>query len=1231
MAEIILTEVQQKFYQAIRSFGLFNDNFYNKANPDVEEAKIDPLAHYIVVGEKEGRFPNPLFDPRWYYEQVKAMPLGMNLLVHYATVGDKQGLQPYVGFDPLHVREQLPNRPESTLRLHQLAKEFGRWLSPNRFFDYSYYLGSNPDLSGLDIDPYIHFVQYGADENRIPCREFSWNYMRERFNLRGSNSTVYRRLMLNWRSLEWENVSGDSSVKILQDQVRINHAKSENYQGLTPPKSPWLRRKIDIFAFYLPQFHRIAENEEWWGAGFTEWHNVVRGVPRFDGHWQPRVPGALGFYDLSQPGVMEAQANLARQSGITGFAFYYYNFGNKRLLERPLNYYLENPSVDIQHFLIWANETWSRRWDGSESEILIDQTYPSTMPAELAADFARHFEDARYRRIDGRPLLVIYRAAMLPSGFVDKLRAACRKAGHNPLIYMAQTFEDQDPGIYGLDGAMEFPPHKHSAQLPTISPGRVFADNSSLKIYDYKDFLKFSAAEGAEDYPVIRSCFPSWDNDGRKQGASSVVHGSSPALFGTWLRQIIESTEAAIEVGAPNIACVNAWNEWGEGAYLEPDRRMGYAYLNAVKDVMHPAWRGSYNKILLVGHDAFVGGAQRLLLSICKSMQASGIDARVLLLRADPGYDGLLEAYREAGRVYVVDQTNSIEAILSDLNAEGFTKALVNTSAAAAGLVALQEGKFNSVVLVHELDKMFEQCGGSAAINGALRSITSLVAPTEQISRMLAKKTKIEPSRIQIAAQGQYKAVSVTPRRAAVARLREKLGNNDAKRFVCNVGYADTRKGADLFVKACEILAKERGFDDVAFIWQGDWDPALRDKLAARIARLETAGRLLLLPNNEDVSDTLSSADVFALTSREDPLPSVGLEAWSCGVPVVAFAGAGGISELIEREPILGKLAARVDATALVEQLSATLTTQERADQVARRKAWVAAHHNWDSYVQALKRLVYQTRDVEVAILGYNHGKYVNQRVSSLLEQPYPIKKIRYYDAGSAAPQVGKIMEACKKLGNVEVVQCEPNGGRLYQTWLEIAKSGDSEFLHIAEGDDFVDPGFVEKLAFVLQQDSNMAAAFCAVRWVSDSGKVINDSLDAFVRDAIGPHALVDGLIKPGSDAAEALLIKNPILSMSSVIWRREALLSCIERAAAKMAKVKFAYDWVLYNEILNNGHTIGYWDEVLCNHRQHSASMSSKDDMSKHSREMKAFFELYPTSSAKVARERENYLGSIK
>ena len=344
---------------------------------------------------------------------------------------------------------------------------------------------------------------------------------------------------------------------------------------------------VRLIAFYLPQFHPIPENDRWWGPGFTDWQNVVKSTPLFEGHYQPHLPGALGFYDLRLDEIRRRQVEMARAHGVYGFCYYYYWFNGRRILETPLNRYIADPNIDFPFCICWANENWSRRWDGGNREVLLVQEHDTESDMQFIREVIPLLKDPRYIRVDGMPLLVLYRADLLkvPAATAAGWREECEKAGL-PGVHLcaAQTFDITDPRPYGFDSACEFPPHKHAV-------GHIAQDQRGLPedfkgwVCDYEMVARCSVTAPPPDYPLYRGLFPSWDNSARKRSQALIFHNSDPSRYEYWLRGLISYTRQNL-VGDQRIIFINAWNEWAEGAHLEPDLRYGSAYLDATKRAM---------------------------------------------------------------------------------------------------------------------------------------------------------------------------------------------------------------------------------------------------------------------------------------------------------------------------------------------------------------------------------------------------------------------------------------------------------------------------------------------------------------------------------------------------------------------------------------------------------------------------------------------------------------------
>lgn len=346
-------------------------------------------------------------------------------------------------------------------------------------------------------------------------------------------------------------------------------------------------KSVKLIAFHLTQFHPIPENDAWWGKGFTEWTNVLRGRPLYPGHRQPQLPGELGYYDLREEGVRAAQGALARRFGIDGFCYYYYWFGGKRLLEQPVEAMLAGGSPQTPFCLCWANENWTRRWDGKNDEILIAQHHSPEDDIAMIGDLIRHFRDPRYLRVDGKPVLIVYRTDLLPDSraTVRRWRDECRRAGIGEIhLCVVRRFDMPVHGTSGFDAMVDFPPHGHiAAELARAIRG--IDPDFGGRIFDYRDMVR----DALYRYPLSRGrlpnypgVMPSWDNTARKGTRAHIFHGATPLRYRAWLAEAMRAASDDAALAEP-IVFINAWNEWAEGCHLEPDQEYGMAWLEATR------------------------------------------------------------------------------------------------------------------------------------------------------------------------------------------------------------------------------------------------------------------------------------------------------------------------------------------------------------------------------------------------------------------------------------------------------------------------------------------------------------------------------------------------------------------------------------------------------------------------------------------------------------------------
>lgn len=358
-------------------------------------------------------------------------------------------------------------------------------------------------------------------------------------------------------------------------------------------------QKIKPIAIYLPQFHPFPENDEWWGKGFTEWTNVTKAQPRFKGHYQPHLPADLGFYDLRLEEARLAQEEMAKAYGIHGFCYYHYWFNGKRLMQEPLDRKMKNPKEDFPFMLCWANENWTRTWDGLDKEVLIKQEYGFDDDLTHIQYLISYFKDERYIKVNGKPVFIVYRPNLFPD--IQKTISIWRKAVRDegfPDLYIGYALNRENhfkPDTLSFDFAFEFQPN--SINFPATIP---YPNTTKDKIYkkikstfgikseeekcyvDYEAYVKNQIQKKFQEnvYPGIT---PMWDNSARRKENNFILHDSNPEIFKKWLIHIKE--KYSWNEASENFLFINAWNEWAEGNHLEPCQRWGTEYLKAVNEV----------------------------------------------------------------------------------------------------------------------------------------------------------------------------------------------------------------------------------------------------------------------------------------------------------------------------------------------------------------------------------------------------------------------------------------------------------------------------------------------------------------------------------------------------------------------------------------------------------------------------------------------------------------------
>ena len=383
-----------------------------------------------------------------------------------------------------------------------------------------------------------------------------------------------------------------SVLALLSAAAREGGLEVRSAAASPAPAAAAAERSLKAVAFYLPQFHPIPENDKWWGKGFTEWSNVVRGRPLFRHHYQPRLPADLGYYDLRLEETQVRQAELASQFGIHGFCFYYYWFNGKKLLNQPIEQFAKSSRIDTGFCVCWANENWSRNWDGQNRHVLMQQDYSLESNIAFIHEMIPMMKDPRWIRHCGKPVLLVYRISIIPNWLETARiwREECRKAGLGEIHLCAVRFGLESlagqPQDHGLDSYVLFPPHE-GARVDLRAQVHDLHKDFGGEIFDYGAVVDGDIEKYAEgyDWPVHRGAMLGWDNMARRLTDARVFHGATPHGFRRWIKGILDQ-ESRHNSGPETLMFINAWNEWAEGTYLEPDQRWGATNLAAFRSAV---------------------------------------------------------------------------------------------------------------------------------------------------------------------------------------------------------------------------------------------------------------------------------------------------------------------------------------------------------------------------------------------------------------------------------------------------------------------------------------------------------------------------------------------------------------------------------------------------------------------------------------------------------------------
>jgi len=721
---------------------------------------------------------------------------------------------------------------------------------------------------------------------------------------------------------------------------------------------------------------------------------------------------------------------------------------------------------------------------------------------------------------------------------------------------------------------------------------------------------------------LIKTVVPHWDNDARREGRGFTMHGSTPDLYEKWLQGSIRYAQKNPFKKEP-LVFINAWNEWAEGAYLEPDIHYGHAYLNATRRAVHGLTSArDRQSLLLVGHDAYKHGAQMLLLSMAKIYTRQfGMDVTILLKGTGP----LVPDYSDVCTTVVLDQ-------LGETNLEGWARhqgfdiAIFNTSVTGDLVPALKRAGTKVTMLIHELPNLIESYDLAPNMQIVAEQCEFAIFPSAIVQDGFNHYTSNATVGQKIQPQGIYMPIKYS--HEARNEIRSELSIPTDAKVVLNVGFADLRKGFDIFLQIARQMIAER--PDVHFIWAGaieqEMERWVQSDLDAALAK-----RIHLIGFTNKMADYYSASDCLFLSSREDPYPSVVLEAMCVGAPVVLFQNATGFDSLISK---YGQVVDRNDTTQINRSLVHCLYNDSRAEKLARAE-YVDKECRFDDYCFSLiKMLKPELKKVSVVVPNYNYEQYMPSRLNSIFDQTYPIFETLVLDDCSTDDSVAVIGDVAEDAVRIiELNENETNSGNVFHQWKKGMKASRGDYVWIAEADDLAEPEFIARSLEAFNE--NTALSFTNSKQIDTDDEVLATDYNYYYRLVDEALFQNDFRLEGEEFIKRAISIRNVIMNVSSVLWSREVLDESFDAVGDSLFEMKLVGDWRIYLEALGKkGRSIAYIADSLNVHRRHEGGVTQSLDTQAHLKEIEGIHALVAKlveSDHTVITDMEDYIEELR
>ena len=713
--------------------------------------------------------------------------------------------------------------------------------------------------------------------------------------------------------------------------------------------------------------------------------------------------------------------------------------------------------------------------------------------------------------------------------------------------------------------------------------------------------MKILSSQKSISSPLLISCLRLYRLDGtilqEDRITASIFHGSNPETYKEWLSNVAKFSRN-VHKKEERVVFINAWNEWAEGAYLEPDTKYGYGYLQATSEVVLDYRYDKINsrKLIFVSHDAYYHGAQMLSLNIVRMLkELFHYDIYLILKSGGP----LENEFKKYSTVYNLEKDyssqNNLEELILTLHDKGADIAICNTVVSGNLIELFHKHNIQTLSLIHELPGIIQQYKMEKNAEIIAQYADKIIFPSEFVKSKFATIAKLDENKCVVAPQGLYLRNNFKDKKEdAKIALRKLLSIPLNSKIILAVGYADFRKGVDLFVQIAKNVVKAD--PNTYFIWAGHRDENFIKDSVIDIKKSGIENNIRFVGIQKDVDLFYAGADLYLMTSREDPFPSTILEAMDVEVPVIGFQDAGGFNDIVTENT--GILVPYLDVNEMTKAVISLLNDQKLRDILGKNASeLIDKKYNFVDYVYRLLSLLgHEYKKVSVVIPNYNYERYLKDRFRTVIDQTYPVYEIIFLDDCSSDNSIELAKNYEKNCTiPIKIITNKANSGSVSRQWAKGISSARGDYIWIAEADDLCEKSFLQEVMAGFNDDK-VVLSYSQSKQIDQNGDIIDNDYLKYTND-IDEMKWKENYTRDGfQEIRDTLAVKNTIPNVSAIVFKKYDVSEILN----ELVQFKIAGDWFFYVWLLQKG-KISFNSKSLNWHRRHDRGVTLSENAQRH------------------------------